>query len=426
MDEIKVYEQYFNKKANVICQVINSYKETGKTIALWGAGMRGQAFLNMFDSENTNIQYIYDLNQNKYGTYLQTGHEVVDYQKYKADVVMVANSAHELGVRQQLQEAGFDCKVINLDHIILGDLGEDIVHLVGLDWRPIRKCKVCALVIVYNPLEEVVDNIKSYAADVERVYVYDNSEAKNTRFVDEVCNIDNVEYISSASNNGLSIPINEIAHVAIEDEFDWLLTFDQDSKACDNMVNRMRAFANSSYCDESIAIIAPTIIESDKQFRNNEDSFTYFDKVMQSGIFNSLKAWDKVNGYDEQLFIEQVDYEYCARLIVNGYKVVRLNNAYLLHNQQDYNVKQYFVDGKHLFLNKYSPVRYYYRYRNSLYCYERYKQTNPIYALECRNVMNKIQKSIGLEDRPEIYEQAILQAKKDYANGVMGKFLGGL
>ena len=43
------------------------------------------------------------------------------------------------------------------------------------------------------------------------------------------------------------------------------------------------------------------------------------------------------------MFIDEVDFEYCARCIVNGYKIVKVNNAVLMHNMQDINVKRKFV-----------------------------------------------------------------------------------
>lgn len=45
------------------------------------------------------------------------------------------------------------------------------------------------------------------------------------------------------------------------------------------------------------------------------------------------------------MFIDEVDFEYCARCIVNGYKIVKVNNAVLMHNMQDINVKRKFVKG---------------------------------------------------------------------------------
>ena len=37
MDAVKVYEEYFGKKYDVLAGLINYYKGQGNTIALWGA-----------------------------------------------------------------------------------------------------------------------------------------------------------------------------------------------------------------------------------------------------------------------------------------------------------------------------------------------------------------------------------------------------
>ena len=49
MEDIKIYENYFMEKYGVINSILEYYYQNGKTMAVWGAGLRGKAFLNIFD-----------------------------------------------------------------------------------------------------------------------------------------------------------------------------------------------------------------------------------------------------------------------------------------------------------------------------------------------------------------------------------------
>ena len=48
-----------------------------------------------------------------------------------------------------------------------------------------------------------------------------------------------------------------------------------------------------------------------------------------------IDAWEQIGKFDEWLFIDLVDNEFCKRLIVSGYTILRLNersHILLFHN----------------------------------------------------------------------------------------------
>jgi rhamnosyltransferase len=46
--------------------------------------------------------------------------------------------------------------------------------------------KIAAVVILYNPELSILENIKSYIDQVEKLYVVDNSEASNESLIQEI------------------------------------------------------------------------------------------------------------------------------------------------------------------------------------------------------------------------------------------------
>ena len=106
-----------------------------------------------------------------------------------------------------------------------------------------KKTKIAALTIVYHPQQENLEAIKTYVNDVDKLYVFDNSEDTNIQIKNEIEKLENTEYITRNENLGLPIPINLIAQKAREEGYEWLITFDHDSKASEGMITNMRKFS---------------------------------------------------------------------------------------------------------------------------------------------------------------------------------------
>ena len=176
MEDIEIYENYFNRKYKVINDILEYYHSNKKIIAVWGAGLRGNAFLNIFDPFNEKIGYVFDKDKSRYGEILKNGHEITDFLKYDADIVIAVNNSLEYSILHTLRQNGKKAMVLNIDNIILGDLTKDeVLYPKVSSLEKVREVKIGAVVVVYHPDDSVVDNIKTYADDLEIVYVHDNS-----------------------------------------------------------------------------------------------------------------------------------------------------------------------------------------------------------------------------------------------------------
>jgi rhamnosyltransferase len=56
---------------------------------------------------------------------------------------------------------------------------------------------------------------------------------------------------------------------------------------------------------------------------------------MTSGNLIHLTAHKIIGGFNEKLFIDYIDHEYCPRLHINGFSVIRANKAMLFHKVGD-------------------------------------------------------------------------------------------
>lgn len=285
----------------------------------------------------------------------------------------------------------------------------------------IKEIKLAAVVVLYNPEPNIIDNILSYINKVDRLYIVDNSEIPDQNLITQITNIKNTEYISNKENLGIAKALNIGSFKAINDQYHWLLTIDQDSKPQKDMINNLTDFIEKNDM-ANIAIISPVQIIQANQDITHSTLFAEKDQVMTSGNILNLKIFQKVNGFLDYLFIDQVDHEYCLRIRSHGYKIIQINNAFLDHKLGERKkIKLLFFTKER---NQHSPLRIYYIFRNGLYVNKKYKKLFPEFNKYIKNVFRNEIICIFLvsEDRIKRFK-FIIQAYFDYKNNIFGKYL---
>ena len=79
----------------------------------------------------------------------------------------------------------------------------------------------------------------------------------------------------------------------------------------------------------------------------------------------NLNIWKQLNGFDELLFIDGVDRDYCIRANKSGYRVLLVKDVQLEHQLGDMRCKNIF--GKTIHVTYHTPMRKYYMTRNVIY-----------------------------------------------------------
>jgi rhamnosyltransferase len=136
--------------------------------------------------------------------------------------------------------------------------------------------------------------------------------------VDDVLIIDNTD-----NNIGVAAALNLGLKKAIDEKYDWLLTMDQDSVFEHGALEELKKVAFTA--KDNVAIISPfhfTAKAKRTSVAIEEVRFT-----MTSG--NLVRPG--LGFFEEKLFIDSVDTEYCLRLRKNGYKIIRVNQSVLNH-----------------------------------------------------------------------------------------------
>ncbi len=220
------------------------------------------------------------------------------------------------------------------------------------------KNKYAALFILYHPKEEEICNIKKIFGLFDIVYVYDNTEEigrKNKEFQK-----DNIEYYGFGENKGLSEPYNFILSKAMITNVDWLFLYDQDSLITETAIDKMKECVENGINDD-IVIVAPTIQYFDIPPMDLSTKYEKF-AINSGSMLNVKLIQEKKLLYDENLFLDKVDHDFCKQIEAKNLRILRLGDVIL---QQELGV---LYNGQMI----HSPLRNYYRHKNRLYYNRKY------------------------------------------------------
>lgn len=224
--------------------------------------------------------------------------------------------------------------------------------------------KIDAVVVLYNPDSNVIDNIKTYNS-IDKIFVVDNSDMVNSYVVEELKKYKNLVYINNNGNKGIAYALNLGAKLSLEDGADWLLTMDQDSRFKGDSLLIMIEWIKSNKTDE-IGILAPYHITNNEVIHglNNQNQIYDVPSVMTSGNLLNLIAFKKVGKFNEKYFVDYVDHEYCLRLRKDKFCIKVLKNSILFHKLGSTERKK--ILGINLTVTNHNYIRRYYITRNRL------------------------------------------------------------
>lgn len=232
--------------------------------------------------------------------------------------------------------------------------------------------KFACCVVLFEPKQYMINNIKDYFHSFDRVYIVDNSRKKQNLSILEGF-FDRYTYVFNQNKGGLSHALNIACDLAIKDGQQYMVTFDQDSFCSRKSLEIMKRTIMEK--KQAIAV-APTIVPYFNDLPDMKNDQIVSKKLRRisfsitSGCMFSLNTYQSCGGFDERLFVEHIDTDFCLKLEKNHIPLYRCIDA-LLYQRAGNSVEKRFLWKKihPLFSN---PTRGYYLHRNQWYLYKRY------------------------------------------------------
>jgi rhamnosyltransferase len=298
------------------------------------------------------------------------------------------------------------------------------------------------LIVTYNPDPELFAQLDSFYAQLEQVIIIDNGSnpgARQRLMQEAQRRSPTLTVIFNESNLGIAKALNQGARWALEQGFQNMLAFDQDSRPAPGMVATMLEVLAERGEEERLAIVAPLVVDPIvniqarylrpkynllfERARCNGKVLRNVTYVITSGSLYDLKAYQDIGPFRDDFFIDYVDTEYCLRARGCGYRILVACEARLEHRQGERQTRA-FGGSKH-YPTFHSPLRWYYSSRNRIAMLRKYAFRYPHWLIyEMTASLYIIIKMILFEPQKLAKLRALLLGTMDGLRGRMGQAPG--
>jgi rhamnosyltransferase len=240
-----------------------------------------------------------------------------------------------------------------------------------------------AVVVAFDPDLEKLSQLCKMLSLHATVIVVDNTPGGKAQRNESICT-----WLENGENFGIGAAQNAGIREALRRGAKAVAFFDQDSQLTAEVLPALVEALNAL----GTGVVAPlckdaAIGKEYPSFRINKLGWpvpvyigeslelTAVDLVISSGSIASVDVFDIAGHMDESLFIDYVDFEWCARVRAAGLPIRVEPRAIMLHS-----IGQFSVETAGLQVFVHTPVRCYYRVRNAILL-ARYRHVRTMYAL---------------------------------------------
>lgn len=256
----------------------------------------------------------------------------------------------------------------------------------GMTSKQFGNENVCGVIVTYNPDCSITDNVLALLPQVAMVFVVDNGSSESSlAYLSELHTFDNVTLIRNGANLGIAAAFNIGVRKAGEAGCRWVATFDQDSRVPAGFIALLLATLEQCPFKDQVALIAPLLQDPVTGLSGSHGSkgervpFEEVPVTISSGCLLRYEAFERAGLFDEALFIDYVDHEYCLRLRSAGFRLIESKSAVLEHRIGA--TTRHAILGMPVKVTNHLPLRRYYMTRNRLLLYWRYGRHFPVWAV---------------------------------------------
>jgi rhamnosyltransferase len=230
--------------------------------------------------------------------------------------------------------------------------------------------EVLAVVVSYNGGSRIEETISSLLSQVNHIHIVDNgSDAASVAVLKQLCSNAKLSATFLPTNTGIGHALNIGVAYALDRQYQWILTMDQDSVPAESMVNAYRAAVTQN---PGVKCLTPIIVNHGGNIESQAGnrSVAY---AITSGNFVNTEIYRRVGLYRAELFIDCVDFDFSLRIRSAGYEITRVAAAILNHKLGEEKISGIVAR----VYCRHSPLRRYYMFRNMWFIVSEYWKDYP-------------------------------------------------
>ncbi len=256
---------------------------------------------------------------------------------------------------------------------------------------------IATTVVLYFPDASAIQRLSLYAEYVDVLIIVDNTDGVDLS--DQFKGMPRSCYVAHRSNMGVAFALNVAANAAIERGCSWMIMLDQDS-VLNKQTHESLKECVSALDRRSVGLVSAVQVSkaSDSARHQNLGDAVDVAHVMTSGSVLNLDAYRHCGPFEDKLFVDLIDTEYCLRLGSAGYRVLQLTRVYLDHSLGESIEGTIF--GIKLRFNDHKPLRSYYYVRNGCYVAIKFFRYRPgMLASICFQIGKAVVRAVVFQDR---------------------------
>lgn len=231
---------------------------------------------------------------------------------------------------------------------------------------------VWASIITYNPeIGRLRENINAIIDQVDGIVIVDNG-SKNVKEINDAFNGEKIHYVINEKNLGIAAALNQAMTYAKGSGATWVITLDDDSVCPSNIISAAGPLLGRDDIGEIIPLMYESVSGEVGTLGDpvKNQKFQEVGRSITAGSITNISIWEKVGKFDEDLFIDYVDFDFSEKVRINGYKIIRMNDVRLdqhVGNSEVHHILFYKVR-----VGSHSSFRKYYIGRNMIIFIRRY------------------------------------------------------
>ncbi|MEO8908025.1 MAG: glycosyltransferase [Microbacteriaceae bacterium] len=244
--------------------------------------------------------------------------------------------------------------------------------------------RVFAVVPTFHPGDEVLSRLSALAQQVEHVIVVDDGSAPAADAVLDLIEAAGYELVRNSGNDGIATALNVGIRRALAQGAEYVLTIDQDSLLPDGYVRACLDVFNGAAFATRLGIVTVDSINGHPSIppRRSPEGYGLVNEAIQSGFLITAECLRVCGLFDERLFIDCVDTEFCLRIGDNGFRIAIAAGTNLEHELgEQVPFKPFGMrrthDGTVQTYEYHGPYRRYFIVRNNVDLWLRYARTRP-------------------------------------------------
>ena len=246
---------------------------------------------------------------------------------------------------------------------------------------------VGVVVVSFNPDEGFAERLEAIHVLGGPLIVVDNSESADGRQrVAAACATVDAVLLANDRNLGIATALNQGTTWLRDRQYSWALLFDQDSTPDPRFLSRLTESIRCDRAADLVAVVGGNFVDTGSGVPHRVLCRHWFPglfrkqrivsgdadvtMVITSGSLVRLAALEELAGFDDDLFIDYVDTDFCLRCLERGYRVRLSANAVFRHQFGDRSEERFL--GIRLNPTNHSALRHYYIARNRIHMWRRH------------------------------------------------------